>query len=245
MIGIVRANWAAPARVHALQTLRSGGVSEPPFDTLNLATHVGDSAQAVAENRRRLRAELALPADPVWLRQVHGTRVVRLPEVQDEPEADAAWTTQPGVVCAVLTADCLPVLLCADDGSVVAAAHAGWRGLAAGVLEATVAALPLPASRLQAWLGAAISPRAFEVGPEVRATFVADAPALAAAFTPGAGDRWYADLYALARGRLRRAGIGAIHGGSACTHSDAQHYFSYRRDGRSGRMATLIWIAPA
>lgn len=244
MIGIESARWPAPRRIRAVQTLRGGGVGIAPYDSFNLATHVGDRPEVVAENRRLLRATLGLPGEPVWLRQVHGTRVVTLPCDDSEPEADAAWTAEPGVVCAVLTADCLPVLLCAGDGSVVGAAHAGWRGLAAGVLEATVAAMPVPSSRLIAWLGAAIGPAAFEVGPEVRETFVSADPALAYCFTAGAGDRWFADLYALARARLRRAGVGAVHGGGACTYRDAQSYFSYRRESRCGRMAALIWIAP-
>lgn len=243
MVGIRTPQWPAPSRVRAVQTLRHGGVGSAPYDSFNLASHVGDSAETVAANRRLLRTTLGLPREPVWLRQVHGTRVVALPRAESEPEADSAWTAEPGMVCAVLTADCLPVLLCADDGSVVGAAHAGWRGLAGGVLEATVAAMPVPPTRLIAWLGAAIGPDAFEVGPEVRETFVAADPALARYFTAGAGDRWFADLYALARARLRRAGVDAVHGGGACTYREAQSYFSYRREPRCGRMAALIWIA--
>lgn len=239
---VLYAQWPAPPAVRALQTRRDGGVSSGAFATLNLGDHVGDDPLAVAENRRRLCAALQLPAEPQWLDQVHGTRVVALPEASRRPRADACWTAQAGVVCAVLTADCLPVLLCADDGSAVAAAHAGWRGLAAGVLEATVAALPVHPSHCLAWLGAAIGPAAFEVGPEVRAELVAADPGCDQAFTAGRGDRWHADLYHLARRRLRRAGVGAIHGGGLCTAADAAAWFSHRRDGRSGRMASLIWI---
>ncbi|SFF38531.1 conserved hypothetical protein [Fontimonas thermophila] len=245
MIGFEPAHWPAPTRVRAGQTLRTGGVGLPPYDDFNLASHVGDDARTVAENRRRLRAALRLPSEPVWLRQVHDVEVIALPCAQSEPQADAAWTATPGIVCAVLTADCLPVLFCADDGSAVAAAHAGWRGLAAGVLEATVAAMPVPSERIIAWMGAAIGPDAFEVGPEVRTRFIADDPTLSRCFVAGRGDRWFADLYALARARLRRAGVTAVYGGHACTYRDARRYFSYRRAPRCGRMATLIWITPA
>lgn len=242
MIDVAWADWPAPHGVRACQTLRGGGCSTAPYDSLNLAAHVGDDPAAVAANRARLRSALHLPMEPQWLRQVHGVAVAALPTPEPEPQADAAWTAQPGVVCAVLTADCLPVLLCSDDGAVVAAVHAGWRGLASGVLERTLAALPQPAVRMHAWLGAAIGPAAFEVGPEVRAAFVGDDTAAAPCFEPGAGDRWHADLYALARLRLRRLGLASISGGGACTHHDAGRYFSHRRDGRCGRMASLIWI---
>ncbi|MFA5941684.1 MAG: peptidoglycan editing factor PgeF [Sinimarinibacterium sp.] len=242
MIDVVWADWPAPSRIRACQTLRCDGCSAAPYDSFNLAAHVGDDPSAVARNRQALRAALQLPSEPRWLRQVHGTDVAALPAPGPEPLADAAWTRQPGVVCAVLTADCLPVLLCSDDGSVVAAAHAGWRGLANGVLEETLAALPLPAQRVHAWLGAAIGPAAFEVGPEVRRSFVDRDAAARDCFAPGAGDRWFADLYALARLRLHRLGVQSIDGGGACTHRDVARYFSHRRDGACGRMASLIWI---
>jgi polyphenol oxidase len=242
MVDVLHADWPAPAAVRALQTRRGGGVSSGAFASLNLGDHVGDDPLAVAANRRRLGAALQLPAEPQWLDQVHGTRVVALPDASSHPQADACWAVRPGVVCAVLTADCLPVLLCADDGSAVAAAHAGWRGLAAGVLEATVAALPAPPGRCLAWFGAAIGPAAFEVGPEVRAALIAADAGCAPAFTRGREDRWHADLYALARRRLLRAGVGAVYGGGLCTAGDAAAWFSHRRDGRSGRMASLIWI---
>ncbi|HEY0973508.1 MAG TPA: peptidoglycan editing factor PgeF [Solimonas sp.] len=234
------AAWPSPPGVRAWQTLRHGGVSVSPYDQLNLADHCGDDPVAVAENRRRLRAALELPSEPGWLRQVHGVAVAALPAM-GTVTADASWTAQPGVVCAVLTADCLPVLFAAVDGSVVAAAHAGWRGLAAGVLEATLAAMPIAPGRVQAWLGAAIGPAAFEVGPEVRAAFVSAQPEAEAAFRPGQGDRWMADIYALARLRLTAAGVAAVHGGNACTMTEARGYYSFRREPRCGRMATLIW----
>lgn len=245
MIDVVWAHWPAPRRIRACQTLRSGGCSAGPYASLNLAAHVGDDAAAVAHNRARLRAALQLAGEPQWLRQVHGVGVAALPAPEPEPPVDAAWTAQPGIVCAVLTADCLPVLFGSDDGTVVAAAHAGWRGLAGGVLEETLAALPLPAQRMHAWLGAAIGPAAFEVGPEVREAFVAHDTAAGDCFAAGDGDRWHADLYALARLRLRRLGLRSIDGGGSCTHRDAARYYSHRRDGVCGRMASLIWIEPA
>lgn len=240
MVEVLVPDWPAPACVRALQTRRGGGVSEGPFAALNLGAHVGDEPERVAENRRRLNAHL--PAPPQWLRQVHGRDVMCLPAVDEAPVADVAWTGRAGVVCAVQTADCLPVLLCTDDGGAVAAAHAGWRGLAAGVLEAAVAVLPRAPSRVLAWLGPAIGPEAFEVGPDVRACFVDADASSAGCFRRGRGDRWHADLFALARRRLLAAGVSAVHGGGVCTVGDARHWFSYRRDRRCGRMASLVWI---
>lgn len=241
----IAADWPAPPGVRAGQTMRDGGVSQPPFASLNLATHVDDAAEAVAINRKRVRDALQLRAEPQWLRQVHGVHVACLPAHEREPEADAAWTSEPGVSCAVMTADCLPVLFSALDGTAVAAAHAGWRGLANGVLEATIAAMPVAPRNLQAWLGAAIGPDAFEVGPEVRACFVDQHADFATAFRPGRGDRWMADIYALARARLQRVGVTAIYGGSRCTFSEPDVWFSFRRAPRCGRMASLIWIDAA
>lgn len=236
-------DWPAPARVHACTTLRGGGVSRPPFDSLNLAAHVGDDPAAVRENRRRLRAQLSLPGEPHWLEQVHGTEIVELDDgAAATAAADGAVARRPGVVCAVLTADCLPLLLCDRTGHNVAAVHAGWRGLAAGVIEEALQRLRVPGEELYAWLGPAIGARAFEVGDEVRAAFVAHDRAAAAAFAAHNG-RWCADLYHLARQRLAAAGVRQVYGGSACTWSDATRFFSYRRDGQCGRMATLIWIA--
>ncbi|MEW6168079.1 MAG: peptidoglycan editing factor PgeF [Pseudomonadota bacterium] len=237
-------DWPAPPRVRAVQTLRGGGVSAPPFDTLNLAAHVGDAAEAVATNRQRLRRALQLPSEPVWLQQVHGTEVVELRSADaGTPCADGAWTSVPGVVCAVLSADCLPVLLAASDGSIVAAVHAGWRGLAAGVLEAAVAALPVPPARLRACFGAAIGPQAYEVGADVHAAFVSDDATAGACFVAVRRGHWLADLYGLARLRLQRAGVVSIHGGGRCSYRSAERYFSHRRDGVCGRMASLIWIS--
>jgi len=236
-------DWPAPPGVRAACSTRAGGVSLGGHAGLNLGSACGDAPEAVAENRRRLAAALGLPGEPQWLRQVHGTRVVAAPLAEPLPEADAAWTAQPGVVCVAQAADCLPVLFCADDGSAVAAAHAGWRGLCAGVLEATVAALPVAPARLLAWLGPAIGPEAFEVGAEVRAAFVAADPAAAACFhaDPRSG-RLHADLFALARQRLARAGVGRVHGGGLSTHADPARFYSYRRDGVCGRMAALVWL---
>lgn len=235
------ADWPAPGNVHAWVSGRNGGVSRDAFSTLNVAGHVGDEPYSVAENRRRLAAALNLPGEPNWLTQVHGCRVVDLDEPWSGP-ADGAVSGRPGVVCAVLTADCLPVLLAARDGSRVGIAHAGWRGLAAGILEAVVAAMKIPQPELLVWLGPAIGPAAYEVGDDVHAAFVdADAEA-SAAFRPNARGRWQADLYALARMRLQRLGVTSIHGGGACTWSESERYFSHRREAPCGRMASLIWL---
>ena len=199
-------------------------------------------------NRRRIAGRLALPGEPCWLRQVHGRSVVAAharAAASAPPAADAAWTDRPDTVCAVLTADCLPVVLAAADARGVAVAHAGWRGLAAGVVESALAALAVAPARVHAWLGPAIGPHAFEVGPEVRAAFVDDDPAQAAAFRRGRGDRWHGDLYELARRRLRRAGVARISGGGWCTAGEPERFFSHRRDGpETGRMATLAWLQP-
>jgi YfiH family protein len=235
-------DWPAPASVGSLATTRRGGVSGGVFAELNLGDHVGDVPAAVAANREILRQRAG--ARPVWLRQVHGRRVV---DLDLEPgrlpaEADAALARKPGVACVVMTADCLPVLFCDLHGTVVAAAHAGWRGLLAGVLEATVAAMKVPGRELMAWLGPAIGPQAFEVGGEVREAFTgADADA-AAAFRPSAGGKWLADIYRLARQRLAGQGVVRVSGGGFCTVSDAARFFSHRRDGRTGRMASLVWL---
>ncbi|MFZ5484278.1 MAG: peptidoglycan editing factor PgeF [Pseudomonadota bacterium] len=257
-------DWPAPTNVRAVMTTRAGGVSRPPWDSLNPASHVGDDPAAVAENRRRLAAYL--PSEPVWLNQVHGTEVYgcasdRPASPGEEagragqapaaiPCADASLARQPGQVCAVLTADCLPVLFCDRAGTVVAAAHAGWRGLAAGVLEATVARMAVPPEDVLAWLGVAIGPDVFEVGEEVRQAFIDPHPLAAVAFRPAlpgtldeAPRQWLADLYALARIRLAAAGVTAVYGGGGCTYSDPVRFFSYRRTAVTGRMASLIWFA--
>jgi len=236
----IRPDWPAPPTVRACVTTRHGGVSDGPFASLNLADHVGDDPAAVAMNRSLLRAALDLPAEPVWLEQVHGNRVVDLDrDLLPRPRGDAAVSRRPGAVCAVLTADCLPVLLCDRAGTVVGAAHAGWRGLAAGVVEALAAAMGRPGTELIAWLGPAIGPAAFVVGPEVHACFTQRDPGAAACFRRHGEGRWRADLYALARRRLEALGV-EVHGGGFCTVSD-DRFFSYRRDGVTGRMAALIW----
>ncbi|MDX5333052.1 MAG: peptidoglycan editing factor PgeF [Gammaproteobacteria bacterium] len=237
--------WPAPAGVCAVSTTRLGGVSRAPFDSFNLATHVGDDPQAVAANRRALRDALGLPAEPAWLEQVHGTTVVDAGHIAGTPAADASVAFGPGAVCVVQTADCLPVLFCSRRGDRVGAAHAGWRGLAGGVLEATVAALDEDPAELLAWLGPAIGPAVFEVGEEVRAAFLAQDAGAGDCFMSNARGRWQADIFALARRRLAGIGIGAVHGGGLCTVSDAARFYSYRRDRDTGRMASLIWISTA
>jgi YfiH family protein len=234
--------WPAPERVCAVSTTRHGGTSRPPYDTLNLAEHVGDEAGAVAANRERLRQAMQLPAMPAWLQQVHGVQVVNAAGVTAPLAADAAYALEPGVVCAVLTADCLPVLLCDRGGHAVAAAHAGWRGLASGVIEQTIAMMPAPGGELMAWLGPAISAESYVVGEEVRETFVTHDPMAEAAFRPAAGGGWHADLYRLARQRLQSQGVNEVHGGGLCTWQDPVRFYSYRRDGVTGRMASLIWL---
>ena len=232
-------DWPAPAGVKALTTLRRGGVSRVPYADWNLADHVDDDPEAVRENRRLLRERFRLPAEPVWLTQVHGSSLVDAARASAPAQADGSYATTPGAVCAVLTADCLPVLFCSLDGQRVAAVHAGWRGLAGGVLEAALDALG-PGEYL-AWLGPAIGPAAFEVGPEVRNAFLAFQPTAAAAFQETRPGHWLADLYGLARLRLAARGLDAVYGGEHCTFREAERFYSYRRDGVTGRMATLIW----
>lgn len=241
----IEPDWPAPARVRALVTTRHGGVSAGPYASMNLGAHVGDSPQAVAQNRAVLRA--CLPAEPLWLDQVHGIGVADASAAIEgcgAIRADASVATRPGAVCAVMTADCLPVLFCDEAGTVVAAAHAGWRGLAAGVLDATVARMGVAPARIIAWLGPAIGPQAFEVGDEVRRVFVTADTAAACAFVPGGRPgKWFADLFLLARLRLAAAGVEHVFGGDACTYTDPLRYFSYRREGVTGRLASLVWLS--
>lgn len=250
--GLLAVEWQSPPGVGAVMTTRVGGASFAPWHALNLGDHVGDLPDHVARNRGVLQAAADLPAAPRWLRQVHGARVVLLDGLPagEPPEADASVATRPGIVCAVLTADCLPVLLAARDGSAVAAAHAGWRGLAAGVLEEAVGQLrerAAPGVALQAWLGPAIGPTRFEVGHDVRDAFLANDPGAQAAFSPTTGERWLCDLYQLARRRLGVAGVQDITGGGFCTYGDEARFYSHRRDVQhrrlagTGRMAALIW----
>lgn len=248
---LLAADWPAPAGVRAFTTLRSGaGVSQGLFQQFNLGSRCGDDPAAVASNRGALVDLAKMPAAPVWLRQVHGTAVHRPSGAGPgpvEPEADAAVSDLPGVVLAVLTADCLPVLLCSARGDEVAAAHAGWRGLAAGVLEETVHAMATPASHLMAWLGPAAGPKNYEIGEEVFEAFVTKDSSATGAFVATLSGHWRVDLYALARQRLSAAGLlpTHIHGSGCCTISDPGRFYSHRRDGRSGRMASVIWIDPA
>jgi YfiH family protein len=234
-------DWPAPPNVRALVTTRAGGVSLPPYASLNLGDHVGDAPAAVLENRRLLSAHL--PSAPLWLKQVHGTRCVDAARAAPDSEADAVFARRPGTVCAVLTADCLPLLLCDAAGTVVAAAHAGWRGLAAGVVETTVRAMDVPEEHLMAWLGPAIGPENFEVGGAVRAAFLARDPAAASAFAARPDGKWLCDIYLLARQRLAALGIRRVAGADFCTVRDAARFYSYRRDGVTGRMASLIWLS--
>ena len=246
------ADWPAPPGVRALTTTRHGlGVSQAPFDTFNLGIRCGDDPEAVLENRRQLEVALGLPASPQWLRQVHGVEVTRFETphpanagASDEPEADASVTSTPGTVLAILTADCLPVVFAARDGSEVAAAHAGWRGLADGMLEATVAAMKTPANDTLAWLGPAAGPDAYEIGEDVFDAFVSGDAGAAVAFAATRPGHWKVDLHALARRRLAAVGVTDVHGGGLCTISDPTRFFSHRRDRRSGRIATLAWIEP-
>jgi YfiH family protein len=245
----IKPDWPAPANVLALSTTRYGGCSTAPYVSFNLGQHVGDSEDAVATNRAQLVEALPEGVTLSWLSQVHGTAVVEAACGDHTPEADAQWSRKTGVACTVLTADCLPVLLCSTGGDVVAAAHAGWRGLQTGVLEATAHTMDTRPEELLAWLGPAIGPDAFEVGPEVREAFLSVAnptslSAVDACFTPSS-DRpghWFADLYALARIRLHALGITRISGGDCCTHTDRERFYSYRRDGETGRMASLILL---
>jgi polyphenol oxidase len=247
----LEADWPAPPGVRVLSTFRSGaaeaanaGVSAPPYASLNLGDHVGDDPYAVAHNRRELVKAAGLPAEPSWLRQVHGVNVADLDSSAASACADAAITRRLDKVCAILTADCLPIVLAEQEGAAVAAAHAGWRGLSAGVIENTVRALAVAPQRLLAWLGPGIGPQHFEVGAEVREAFLDADPQAGAAFQANARGRFMADLAMLARRRLAELGISRIYGGGECTYTRADRYFSHRRDGVTGRQATLIWRKP-
>jgi len=235
-------NWPAPSNVKALFTTRNGGGSSAPYASLNLGDHVGDNPLTVKQNRALLRR--FLPGEPGWLKQVHGTKSVDLDEhdCTSSCESDGAFSRRPGGICAVLVADCLPVLLCDRAGTVVAVIHAGWRGMAEGIIERTVSAIGTLNSPLMAWLGPAIGPDHFEVGEEVRKAFIERDEKSALAFISRNNDKWLADLFLLARQRLTNAGVAEIYGGGECTFSDPARFFSYRRDGKTGRMAGLIWL---
>lgn len=233
----LKPDWPVSPYVHACTTLRQGGFSKGTWAGLNLASHVGDNPFSVVKNRKFLRRALNLPSEPVWLKQVHGNQVVNAASGVTRT-ADASYSSEPRVVCAVLTADCLPILLYAADSCTVAAVHAGWRGLLNGVIQSTLAEI---GAGCVAWLGPAIGPGAFEVGSEVRDAFVRLSLLFEPAFTSRAGDRWMADIYAISRIILQQNGVEHIHGGGYCTWTDAERFYSYRRDGVTGRMATLIW----
>ena len=242
-IDLIQPDWPAPTSVAACVTTRRGGYSSSPYDSLNLGDHVGDDQECVQRNRERLSKIMGLPSEPKWLNQVHGIKVLNAAQIQPGAEADASYSREPGMVCAIMTADCLPVFFSDDKGREVAVAHAGWRGLVSGVLEATVDAMSTSPAQIMAWLGPAIGPEQFEVGDEVRAAFNKENPAATQAFKPSPKGRWLADIYALARLRLELAGVKNISGGNLCTFSDDRKFYSYRRDGQqSGRMASLIWV---
>ncbi|MDE0006000.1 MAG: peptidoglycan editing factor PgeF [Rhodospirillaceae bacterium] len=260
--GVIQPDWPAPARVRAASTIRAGGVSRGSYESLNLSAGVDDDEADVARNRRVLADMLDLPAEPLWLRQVHGTTILDLdvsdlPAAAQHPEqrfsgpsspnqppvADGAVTSRSGQPCVVLTADCLPVLFCDTSGTRVAAAHAGWRGLAGGVLESAVRCMDVDPGQLQAWIGPGIGPEAYEVGEDVLEQFVAMDPNSVGCFAANANGRWQADLYGLARLRLRSEGVEKIYGGGWCTHSDSERFFSHRREAPCGRMATMIWLS--
>ncbi len=237
-------NWPAPANVKALQTTRMGGYSLVPYNSLNFGSHVNDTPQHVAQNRQLLSRYL--PSEPVWLNQVHGVNIVDAAQTNCVPDADASFTTQKNVVCVTMTADCLPVLLCDSAGTVVSAVHAGWRGLCDGALEASIhavcRAVNIESNQIMAWLGPAIGPNAFEVGSEVREQFIAKDKKSENAFKPH-GTKWLGDIYQIATQRLNNLGVTQIYGGDRCTFTEKDQFFSFRRDGDTGRMATLIWLA--
>lgn len=238
-LAFITPDWPAPNNVRALQTTREGGVSRGAYASLNLGDHVKDAPQHVAANRQLLSAHL--PSEPVWLNQVHGVRVIDAALSTCLESADASFTSRKQVVCVTMTADCLPVLLCDQAGTVVAAVHAGWRSLCDGVIEATVAAMPVPSGQLMAWLGPAIGPHAFVVGGEVREQFIAKDAQAVSAFK-AKGDKWLGDLYTIARQRLQTIGVTQVYGGGRCTHNEPETFFSFRRDGDTGRMGSFIWL---
>ncbi|MDP8088563.1 peptidoglycan editing factor PgeF [Pasteurella atlantica] len=243
---VIQPSWDIPKHIKAFTTLRQGGESLFPFDSLNLGDHVGDNPIAVANNRKRLVIAQNLPNSPLYLTQTHSTRVITLPYSDNNLEADAVYTNQPNQVCLVMTADCLPVLFCNKEGTEVAAAHAGWRGLCDGILEETVKKFHSPTSEINVWLAPAISQKAFQVGKDVVEQFCDIDPNAIQCFKndPNEKEKYYGDLYQLATQRLNKLGITQISGGEHCTYTEKDKFFSYRRDGKTGRIATLIWICP-
>ena len=238
----IKADWPAPAMVHAGTSTRGGGFSPAPYDSLNIATHVGDDNKIVCRNRAALCNSLALPMQPCWLKQTHSTKVINAADYNSGDEADGCIATNKRAVCVVMTADCLPLLLCDKEATAVAALHTGWRGLINGIIESGVALFEKPGDSILAWLGPAIGPQAFEVGEDVFQAFVRQDSETEACFQPLSPKKWLVDLYALARRRLQNLGIDAVYGGSFCTYSDPVRFYSYRRDGQCGRMASLIWL---
>ena len=238
-------NWDAPDNIKAVMTTRQGGFSCAPFDSMNLGDHVDDDLHSVAKNRESLKQKLNLPNDPLWLTQIHGVTIANADQQnQGKVEADASIAHQSGSVCAVMTADCLPVLFCNQQGTAIAAAHAGWRGLHAGILEQTVKALNCPAEEVMAWFGVAIGAEYFEVGDEVREAFVSVQVEAEKAFVPSVNaGKWLADIYLLARLRLQAIGVRKITGGEYCSYKDKERFYSYRREAKTGRMASLIWMS--
>lgn len=242
MFAVIQPNWPAPKNIQAYTTTRNGGVSNTPYDSFNLATYVGDDLAAVEKNRTLLQTALQLPNTPLWLTQTHSIDVVQTDLQPTNIEADASYTKQPHIVCAVQTADCLPLLICDRAGTTVAAVHAGWKGLGAGIIENTVQQLKIPAQELLVWLGPAIGPTVFEVGTEVYELFTAHDANAAQGFKSIDTNKWLADIYLLAKQRLHACDVNAIYGGEFCTYTDSERFFSYRRDQQTGRMASLIWI---
>jgi len=241
MMRWITADWPVSKKVHAVSTCRSGGFSQGNFASLNLAQHVSDELRSVLANRELLKNKLSLPSEPIWLQQTHSTRVVCADLIKGSVEADASYTRNPHIVCAILTADCLPLLLCNQHGDYVAAIHVGWRGLLQGIIENTL--LTAPTTQLLAWLGPAIGAQCFEVGAEVQAAFLDKSSDFSHAFTALAHDKYLADIYQLARITLKKQGVQAIYGGHHCTFTEADRFYSYRREGQTGRMASLIWLA--
>ncbi len=235
-------DWPAPDNIHAITTTRNGGFSDPPYDSMNISSYVGDDIDTVEKNRQLLQTSLDLPQKPKWLEQVHGTLAVDAADIKGNIKADACYSTQKNTICTIQTADCLPVLLCDKAGTIVAAIHAGWRGLADGVIEETIKTMNCPTSTLMAWLGPAIGPDAFKAGEDVRNAFILHDPQAKTAFTRQDDNLWLVDIYELAKQRLANSGVDTCYGGEFCTYSDEKRFYSFRRDQTTGRMATLIWL---
>lgn len=239
---IIKPDWPAPSSIHALTTTRQSGVSRGVYAYFNVATHVSDEPEHVARNRELLREENNLPGEPLWLQQTHSTIVIDAAEHFDGIEADACFTQQANTICTVMTADCLPVLICAHDGSEVAAVHAGWRGLAAGIIEKTIERMQSSPEDLLVWLGPAIGPKHFQVQQDVVSAFTQQNPDALNCFTQQSDTHWLADMVGLTQQRLAPLGIKHLYGGDLCTYTDAEKFYSHRRDGTTGRIASLIWL---